>query len=295
MMSFFAPVFFQLFLTALATQWPAVDLSAEDALPNIELSLAPPLHVWPQVAAALGDLEESRERMENANMDKLQHEFNEAMVDARHQIGNMIGRMMHIFDDRKLVSALFARHSPKSTMFRQLPQEALGSSALSVEVNVLPASPPEPGLRANIDDMEHQRSDEEKNMFQSKAFSELHALKRFILSELEVQMQAHVNALIGAMKNKPTESTPSFLHEQTKQLPAQSNIRVVPADEEYPSVVSMVQEMETRRDITENLERKHILEKELDFAMVCNTAAEEGLRAAVSRVLGQYSSMATSR
>ena len=44
-------------------------------------------------------------------MDKLQHEFNEAMVDARHQIGNMIGRMMHIFDDRKLVSALFARSS----------------------------------------------------------------------------------------------------------------------------------------------------------------------------------------
>ena len=95
-------------------------------------------------------------------------------------------------------------------MFRQLPQEALGSSALSVEVNVLPASPPEAGLRENIDDMEHQRSDEEKNMFQSKvgsslyevcpdlngfskkAFSELHALKRFILSELEVRKQAYI-------------------------------------------------------------------------------------------------------
>ena len=38
---------------------------------------------------------------------------------------------------------------------------------------------------------------------------------------VEVQIQAHVNALVGAMKNKPIENTPSFLHEQAKQLPAQ--------------------------------------------------------------------------
>lgn len=36
----------------------------------------PPLHPWPQVAAELGKLEETRERIENANMDKLTLEFN---------------------------------------------------------------------------------------------------------------------------------------------------------------------------------------------------------------------------
>ena len=72
--------------------------SGPDALPNIELSLvalaldvplcfwtcfvflceAPPLHPWPQVVAELGRLDENRERMENANMHKLQEEFNKA-------------------------------------------------------------------------------------------------------------------------------------------------------------------------------------------------------------------------
>jgi len=290
-------VLFELLLTASASQqWPVVHPSAQEALPNVELSLAPPPHVWPQVAAALGNLEESRERVENANMDELQAEFNEAMVDARRQIGNTIGKIMRTFDDPKLARAIFTERNvpPTSMMFRQIPQDTLDSSVLSVKVNVLPASPPDPSLRRVIEDMEYQRSDKEKDMFKSKAFGELRMLKVFILNELEVQMQAHVDTIVGTMQIKPARTVPSFLQGQVEQLPAQGNMRVVPPDVNYPSVTSMVQEMESRRDVTENLERKHILEKELDLAMACNNAAEEGLQAAVSRILAQYGPMVKS-
>ena len=41
---------------------------------------APPLHPWPQVAAELGKLEESREHVEAGNMYQLQLEFNKAVA-----------------------------------------------------------------------------------------------------------------------------------------------------------------------------------------------------------------------
>lgn len=105
---------------------PVVLQSAEDAMPNIELGLvhnhncfcacvgmiiglamqAPPLHAWPQVAAEIGQLTESRERMENANMDNLQQEFNKAEAEARRRIGNAIGRAMRVYDDPLLARSI---------------------------------------------------------------------------------------------------------------------------------------------------------------------------------------------
>lgn len=298
-------VFFELLLIAWGSQWPAVQLDAHDAQPNVELSLAPPPHIWPQVAAALGSLEERRETMENANMDKLQEAFNAAMVDARRKVGDVIGRVMRMFDDPRLARAIFAgRVHSKSSMFRELPQEALGSSVMSVKVNVLPASPPDASLKADIDNIEFQRYDGEKHMFEAEAFGELRALTKFILNELEVQVQSNMNSVLKGKEtavttrksNKSTQSgsSPLFLQEGTKQLPDQANVRVVPMGAEYPTVVSMVQDMESRRDITENLEMGRILEKELDLVMVCNSAVEEGLRAAVSRILAQYGPMVKS-
>lgn len=105
---------------------PVLLQSADDARPNIELGLvpnhecacawvvvivslamqAPPLHVWPQVAAEIGQLTDSRERMENANMDKLQQEFNKAEAEARRRIGNAIGKAMRAFDDPLLARSI---------------------------------------------------------------------------------------------------------------------------------------------------------------------------------------------
>jgi len=282
--SFRTLVFCALLSAVVASQWPVGPQSGPEALPNIELSLAPPLHPWPQVAAELGRLEESRERMENTNMYKLQQEFNKATLDARRHIGDVVGRAMRVFDDPVLAQRIFAKRSaPKSAMlFRQAPQEALGSSVLSVKVNVVPASPPDASLRSALDSIEYQRSDKEKENIFETALAEVKSLTDFILSEFEVQIQRQINGAIG------TRAT-SFLQE----LPAQANVRVVPT-EGYPTVGSMAQEMEVRRDLTENLERKRVMEKCIDFIMACNGAAEGALKTAVARILAQYAGVAKS-
>jgi len=230
------------FFVAAESQWQVAPQSAPEGLPNIELSLEPPLHPWPQVAAELGKLEETRERIENVNMDQLTLEFNKAGVEARHRIGDVVGRAMRVFDDPALAHKIFTkRNGPKlATVFRQTPQEALGSSVLSVKVNVVPASPPDASLRARVDNIEYQRSDKEReNVFES-AFAEVRALTDFVVNELEVQIQRNVNSIVGSR---------ALTFRQQQSLPSQSNVRVVPTEAGYPTVASMVQDMEVRRDM----------------------------------------------
>lgn len=276
---------FLLLAPAVAAQWSAVQHSGQDMTPNLEISLAPPIHPWPQVAAELGNLEESRESMENAMMNDLQSKFNHAAAEARHRIGDVIGRAMTSFNDPGLAGTAFhIRHAaPKSAAFlQQLPQESVGSSAIAVKVNVLPASPPDASLRTAIDDLEHIRSDREQSMLQS-AMGDADALMNFVANELQAQLQDQVGAILGTASSKKMQATPSF-----RQSPAQTNVRVVPTDSSYPTVASMVQGMEQRRDAAESLVQKRILEKELDFLMACNSAIEEGLQGGVARIMAKY-------
>lgn len=289
-MLFIRGLVLSLFLApAWGVQWPAVRPAAsQDVVPNLELSLAPPPHAWPQVAAELGALEEGREQMENANMNKLRAEFNDAAVRARRRIGDVIGSAMRAFDDAAATNAIHTarRIDPRvATSFRQAPQSD-GAPALSVKVSVMPPSPPDPALKASIDNMEYRRSDEERAGFE-QAQAELKALTDFVVHELQVQIQGHSNSALSVVKPVRQSRSTSFLQAAGGQLPAQTNVRVVPADVAYPTVASMVQDMESRRDIAEDLEKKRIMEWTLDFLAACNRAAEEGLNAAVGRILAQ--------
>lgn len=275
-------LFSLLFALAPATTWPVVPHTTQENLPNIELSLAPPLHPWPQVAAELGNLEESREHLENGNMAALQREFNKAKLEVLSQIGTVIGKAFRVFDGPQ-----FVRHAPSSATFiQQLPQDVLGSSALSVKVNVLPANPPDAALSNNIEALEATRSDEEKSVLES-AVSEVGALKEFVLNELQAQLQEHVAKLVGKSASVKKVHALSLRQARFKQLPSQPNVRVVPTEGSYPTVTSMVQGSEYRRDVAEELERQQILKNELDFLTACNSAIEKALKAAVIRIVQQ--------
>merc|ERR1712196_521159 len=92
---------------------------------------------------------------------------------------------------------------------------------------------------------------------------------------------------MGSLKEK---GAAAFLRQRAEQMPSQANVRVVPTDVDYPTVSSMVKGLEARRDIAENMERKLILDKQLDLLMACNSAIAEVLKAAVDRILVQYGS-----
>lgn len=168
-----------------------------------------PVHPWPQVAAELGNLEETREKKESANMASLQLGFNQASRVAQKRIGETLGAFLKMFDDpESLRSMSFGRHgshthltfgldvlrclrraTTNSTALRQLPQDTLGSKLLSVKVNVLPVSPPDPSLRNKIDSLERSRSDAEKGMFEAVRGMKRHHVCRALLLFLSRQLK----------------------------------------------------------------------------------------------------------
>ena len=88
---------------------------------------------------------------------------------------------------------------------------------------------------------------------------------------------------------KPGAASASFLGGAARQspegLPKQLNVRVGAADVAFPTISSLVQDMESRRDASESLARERVLEMETKLLKSENAMAKEALHFAVGRVL----------
>merc|ERR1711908_125363 len=94
--------------------------------------------------------------------------------------------------------------------------------------------------------------------------AEMSALTDAVVEELEAQLASHVNGiLLGRGGSTKQNVSPAAAFLEKARTPAQANVRVVPSRTEYPTVESLVQDMEARRDISERLERARMLDVEL--------------------------------
>merc|ERR1712183_56570 len=118
---------------------------------------------------------------------------------------------------------------------------------LSVKVNVEAGPALDASIITKIEAIEQKRTAYEQAMFE-QAIAEMTSLTDLVVSELEAKMRM----------STPGVSVASFL-EASVQVPKQANVQVVASDESYPSVASMVQDMQTRRDISETLVKAKIL------------------------------------
>ena len=140
----------------------------------------------------------------------------------------------------------------------QLPTGSVAADAPSVRVKVVPAPPPDPVLKGRIGEVEQKRADAEAQMFE-QATAEMKDLTQVVLSELENQLQLSVNTLLGRVRAaaKPGAASASFLGGAARQspegLPKQLNVRVGAADVAFPTISSLVQDMESRRDASSSL------------------------------------------
>jgi hypothetical protein len=87
---------------ASAQQWP-VPYTEADAMPNLELSLAPPAQPFPEVAAAVVDSEADREALEAESMAKARRALNVALRTAKNKIADVIAKKLSIFDGDRFV------------------------------------------------------------------------------------------------------------------------------------------------------------------------------------------------
>ena len=104
-------------------------------------------------------------------------------------------------------------------------------------------------------------------VFGPQAITKMGELTDIVVAELKASLQEQVDALLVATAPRGV-SLASFFEKggrgvrSENDLAEATNVRVVTAEVPYPTIVGLVQEMETRRDVAENLERQKILEFE---------------------------------
>jgi len=266
---------------AWAQSWPIPYEASPDTLPNIEVHLAPPVHPLPQVASEIQVLDKMRERSEEEKMSQLEFAFNAALENAKRQIGEAVGVSLRVFDDPRVW-----KNVAKTGSFLRVRQRPNSAEEPSVRVKALAAAPPDPAIKIKMDQLEEQRSAAEALML-DVAIAEMGELTKIVVAELEKQLQLQIEPWLvgsGSLLRSEARQIPG----SPEGLPKQLNVRVGASDVPYPTIASLVQDMETRRDTAENLLRQRILEFELKLLKAENVMIKDALNAAVGRVLAQY-------
>jgi hypothetical protein len=116
---------------------------------------------------------------------------------------------------------------------------------VSFKVNVIPGTEPAASAKSKIDAVERTRADMATKMFDNAA-AEFEGITDFVVAVLKKELAR-------------SKGTAAFLG-----LPA--HVKVVAGDVPYPTVASLVSDMEARRDVSEGLAMARFLE--LDMALV---------------------------
>lgn len=287
--AFFLCFIYSAFVTGAAAQgWPVTEKTT-DTLPNIEVSLAPPAQPFPQAQAAIGSLDIAREAFQADQMRQLKAHANVALHDAKTRVSQTVARALRIFDGAHFVRPVGLQQR-SATRGRAVSFIGVDDNDFSFNVNVgSPKEPTDQSIRDSVDAIERKRVDLEQDMFH-QASSEMATLTDTVLAELEVQLQSHANAmLIGRAPEREKGATASSVFLEAVGQPEQANVRIVPSHTAFPTIGSLVQDMEARRDISERLEHATIIDLELTLLEAANAYIKQALEAGVQRVLAERS------
>jgi hypothetical protein len=260
--------------------WPPSSSSYSDTVPNVEVSLEPPAKPYPQIAQQIGNLESSREHSQEVYMHDLQTSFTAAMKHQQSSIGDIVGRAMRAFSN-PVTLAREQRHDDASSFVALDNNPLSDAETLSMKINVL-AQHAAPDVAEHVNNLEHTRGDMARSAV-DKAKLDIHSTGDFFQREFENQIQLQVNACVGIAKASLSKRAKVF--RGFTRLPKQVNVRVVASDIPYPTVSSMVQDMETRRDISERLLGLKALNMQLELLKIGNEMAKDTLTRAINRVM----------
>merc|ERR1719263_762710 len=222
-----------------------------------------------------------RERSEEEKISQLEFAFNAALENAKRQIGEAIGAALRVFDDPRVW-----KNVAKAGSFLRFQQRPNSNEEPSVRVKALASAPPDPAIKSKIDQLEEQRGAAEALML-DVAIAEMGELTKIAVAELEKQLQLQLEPWLtgsGSMLHSKAHQVPG----SPEGFPKQLNVRVGASDVPYPTIASLVQDMEARRDTAENLLRQRILELELKLLKAENILIKDALNAAVGTIMAQH-------
>lgn len=251
----------------------------------------------PEVNAAIGQLDAARSAFESEHMHEAEEAYNKSLNDAAELLPDAIDKLMRNFEKpMALISGRFSKSTLKRnngarvTSFREARREP-GGHEITARINLLPAASPDATLEQPIKRMEGQRSRHEGDIFR-QAVSEMAALTQIVQNEATVQITRHANNFLHAAQYGTFSSkamSAGLLSAAQPVLPSglqlTTNVRVSASEEPFQTVASLVEDLERRRDASEDLIRKRLLELELKLLQAENSLIADHLGGWVSRIL----------
>lgn len=220
-----------------------------DPPPTIELRLAPPVNPQPQVAAEVNLLERARKELEGSSRQELQEAFEKAFADAKRRIDALLQNVLVIPSRRSGT----ARASDAELGF--LEENTSSQHRFSLKVNLFAPPPVDAAVQGRIEQVEKNLALAEQRMFE-QACGEMQRITDIVLHVLGARLHPRAGTADG--RDGMGERDSAFL-----ELPPQANVRVSPSENAFPTIRSLVENLERRLQKSESQEMTHILELEM--------------------------------
>lgn len=275
--------------------WPIMYSYSPDSMPIMEVRLAPPRKPMPEVVASLGELENNRLQFETEELLKVERAYNVSLVEAGKKLPALVDRLMRVFV--KPGAWIATRHGVPLKSRAASFHEAHGSGGheITTRINLLPVVSADASLERSIQKLERKRSRDERALFM-EAEDEMEMWTQVVEIAAEAEITQEVNAFIRAQKYGSSASAGELLTRgrATKFLgqpvspsgpQLSTNVRVAASDEPFPTIESMVEDLERKRDVGEGFLRTRMLELELQLLQAENAIISERLRGWVEHIL----------
>jgi len=264
-------------------------------LPSVEVSLSPPGKPLPAISAEIAKLETAREASELAFMNQVQHEAQIALASTKTQIYEVAKKFTQSFVDRSLQKSMaFAWHKAPTPMRRQSKPTSFLEKAVQPQtafrVTVKNTAKPDKQINHLIRASEAERSTLEEQFF-DQAIAEIREIPHAFAKEMQAQISMQARDLVANLGSRTKWS--GFLEkpQSSRLIGHQANVRVAAPDSSYPTVESLVKDMQTRRNDAEELLRNKVAMAKLVVLQSANSIAKEVLAQAVQEVSSRVDSL----
>jgi len=250
-------------------------LSGRSDMATVEISLAPPSH--PALSAEIGSLDAAREDVESVMVGQVRQAAQAALEAVQGNIDAITRNLVHSSCEDPGLKAAFGRSligrphrgSVKSQTLAFLSQSSrLAEDEAIVDVGGLAEEVHLP--HGALQNLENHRGDAERKFFQ-KAIAEMGDLSTSIAADFQAEVDKQLRGLLTA--SRPV----GFLQ--------QADVKVVASEGPYPTIVSLVGDMERRRDVAETLAQRQLALSKLMLIQGASAAARQSLEAAVSSIV----------
>jgi len=241
-----------------------------DQLPIVNVRLKPPANSLPQVVAEIALLDGTRKDTESANLQALDMAFHQAVTNVSSSIPEVVTLALGRLPKRLATSLLEVQDN----------HEDAASAVQSFGIEVRPPHEPDVSIKAKLDQLERKRLADEEHVFE-QANREFAVLSRMFTSEVLAQLGAHASGMETRKALGFLQTFKGMRRSGSKGSSPSLNVRLSTSTQAFPTIEGLALAMEGRRDASETIIRKRILELESQFFEISCEVLHDTLRKAL--------------